>query len=396
MKIRNILATALALAAVTLSVFLVSCGNDRSLFPVGGGGVVPKFLYTINDFDISGYTVNSSTGAVTPSPGSPFVLGNVDSTCPDLAAASPSGKFLFVPDACNDTVLVYGIDQTTGALTAVAGSPFATGATGHLIEQPVVDSTGKFLYVPTTQSDQIFGFTIAANGSLAAITGSPFAAGGGESLTIVPSGKFLYEADSGGSNGTILGFSINATSGALTPISGPPFNLSSQPKFIVASPTGNFLYLTAPDTANLLILTYDPSTGAVTETTGSPFASGSLNPEALDISPTGKFLYVTNLGDPESTPAVAGSVLAFSINASTGALTAVPGSPYTAGANPKRIAADPSGKFVYVTNEDAPAASGNLGLSVFRIDSTTGTLSEIAGSPFKTGAGAEGVTIIHQ
>jgi 6-phosphogluconolactonase len=391
MKIRNIQATALALAAVTLSVFLVSCGNDRSLFPVGGGGVVPKFLYVINDVDISGYTVNSSTGAVTPSPGSAFVTG--ETSCPDLAAASPSGKFLFVPDACSDTVLVYSIDQTTGALTAVAGSPFATGATGHLIEQPVVDPTGKFLYVPTTSTDQIFGFTIAANGSLTAITGSPFAAGGGESLTIVPSGKFLYEADSSSSNGTILGFSINATSGALTPISGPPFNLSSQPKFIVASPTGNFLYLTAPDTANLLILTYDPSTGAVTETTGSPFASGSLNPEALDISPTGKFLYVTNLGDPESTPAVAGSVLAFSINASTGALTAVPGSPYTAGTNPKRIAADPSGKFVYVTNEDALT---NLGLSVFRIDSTTGTLSEIAGSPFTTGAGAEGVTITHQ
>jgi 6-phosphogluconolactonase (cycloisomerase 2 family) len=395
MKIRNIQATALALAAVTLSMFLVSCGgNGESLFPVGGG-VVPKFLYTINDTNISGYRVNGSSGAVTPSVGSPFNVGSVDTTCPDLAAANPSGKFLFVPDACADAVLVFSIDQSTGALASITGSPFPTGTSNFDIQQPVVDPTGKFLYVPEDDLSgpvrgQVLGFKIADNGSLTAVAGSPFPAGGSdEGLVIVPSGKFLYVADSI-SPGSVTGYSINSTSGVLTTLAGSPFTLSSQPKFIVAAAAGNFLYATAPDTGNLLIMSVNTSTGAVTEATGSPFPSGATNPQALDISPSGKFLYVANLGDPESTPAVPGSVLAFSINSSTGALTAVPGSPYTAGANPKRIAADPSGKFVYVTNED----TNNL--SVFSVNSTTGALTEISGSPFATGIGSEGVTITHQ
>jgi 6-phosphogluconolactonase len=59
-------------------------------------------------------------------------------------------------------------------------------------------------------------------------------------------------------------------------------------------------------------------------------------------------------------------------------LTPITGSPFTANNAPFRVAIDPSGKFLYVTN--------NVGgdISVSTINASTGLLSPIAGSPFGT------------
>jgi len=65
-----------------------------------------------------------------------------------------------------------------------------------------------------------------------------------------------------------------------------------------------------------------------------------------------------------------------------GVLTPITGSPFTANNAPFRVAIDPSGKFLDVTNN----VGGNI--SVFTINSSTnssnGLLSPIAGSPFGT------------
>jgi 6-phosphogluconolactonase (cycloisomerase 2 family) len=75
----------------------------------------------------------------------------------------------------------------------------------------------------------------------------------------------------------------------------------------------------------------DASTGALAPVSGSPFATETLS-SAVAVDPSGKFVYVAN-GDPP-----ANNVSAFAIDPNTGALTAVPGSPFTAGANPQSIA----------------------------------------------------------
>ncbi|HEX7125899.1 MAG TPA: beta-propeller fold lactonase family protein [Thermodesulfobacteriota bacterium] len=73
--------------------------------------------------------------------------------------------------------------------------------------------------------------------------------------------------------------------------------------------------------------------------------------------------------------------------------TEVQGSPFAAGHAPQDIAVDPSGAFVYVANIN----SGDV--SAYAIDSTSGALAEVAGSPFlasgsrNTGSGARSVTI---
>jgi 6-phosphogluconolactonase (cycloisomerase 2 family) len=309
-----------------------------------------------------------------------------------LAAADPKGTLLFVPDECNDNIAAFTIDSKTGGLTAATGSPFATGTNNFAVQQPVVDPSGKFLYVPEDNSPtgQILGFKIGSGGSLTAITGSPFAAGGNnETVVIHPNGKFLYTSDGNNVGDTpgpsISAFSIDGSSGALTAVTGSPFAVADVPKFLAIDRTGKYLYTTAPETDMVLAFSINSSTGALTQLTGSPFASGGPNPQDISVSPDGKFVFVANNGDLDTL--TDGNVTAFTVTASTGALTAVAGSPFTAGSNPKRLAVDPSGKYLYVTNEDAD------NMSAFSINAGSGVLTAITGSPLATNVGSEGVTV---
>src|SRR6202011_1547651 len=83
-----------------------------------------KFAYVVNEGDntVSGYTINATTGALTPIAGSPFA--GTAGTYPQPVAVDPSGKFAYVANSSSTTVSGYTINATTGALTPVAGSPF--------------------------------------------------------------------------------------------------------------------------------------------------------------------------------------------------------------------------------------------------------------------------------
>ncbi len=59
-------------------------------------------------------------------PGSPFAAGPL----PTAAGTDPSGNFLYVANSGSRDVSVYAINKTTGALTQVPGSPFATSGLG--------------------------------------------------------------------------------------------------------------------------------------------------------------------------------------------------------------------------------------------------------------------------
>src|SRR5215470_505693 len=100
---------------------------------------------------------------------------------------------------------------------------------------------------------------------------------------------------------------------------------------------------------------------------------------SITVGPSSKFAYVANVTD--------GSLSVFSINSGTGELTSVPGSPFAlASASEFPFAAvDPSGEFVYV--------SSGPEISAFTIDHTTGTLTPIPGSPFSAGTATSGVSV---
>ena len=71
---------------------------------------------------MSGYSLGAG-GALTALAGSPFAAGGG----PSAAAVDPAGNFLYVANAVSGNVSVFAIEAGTGALSAVSGSPYAAG-----------------------------------------------------------------------------------------------------------------------------------------------------------------------------------------------------------------------------------------------------------------------------
>ena len=146
---------------------------------------------------------------------------------------------------------------------------------------------------------------------------------------------------------------------------------------MASDPAGKFLYVSLGGTANannqVAAFTVNSSTGALTPIAGSPVTVGR-DPQGLAVTPDGKFLFIANFLD--------NTISAFSIDAASGVLTPITGSPFTANNAPSRVVIDPSGKFLDVTNN----VGGDI--SVFTINASTnastGLLSPIGGSPFGT------------
>jgi 6-phosphogluconolactonase (cycloisomerase 2 family) len=119
------------------------------------------------------------------------------------------------------------------------------------------------------------------------------------------------------------------------------------------------------------------ATGTLAALSGSPLSTGS-SPESLAIDPAGRFLYAANVTG-------ANEVTSFSITPSNGMLTAV--SSVGSGTFPLNIVVDPAGQFAYAANQN----SNNV--SVYSINATTGALTQVPGSPFAAGVNPRGVAL---
>ena len=252
---------------------------------------------------------------------------------------------------------------------------------------PPSENVAGYAYVANAYSDNVSAFTIdGTTGALSEVEGSPFAAEDHPiSVSVDPSGKFAYVANTGTAN--VSAYAIDAATGALSEVAGSPFGISSV--FIAVDPSGKFAYM-----ANRSVSAYsiDASTGALSEIAGSPFATGGVVSSSVTVHPSGKFAYVTNTGTGSPGFQDEHTVSSFAINAATGALTSI-GAPVAAGDHPISVTVDPSGKFAYVVNFGFEGEVDRVGnVSVYTINATTGALSEIAGSPFAAGNRPRSVT----
>jgi DNA-binding beta-propeller fold protein YncE len=258
------------LTALTGSPFTASAGA-----PDGSSGMLidrtGKFLYVPakSAAQILGFSIGSS-GALSPLAGSPFSLGTATGTVAYAPILDPSSKFLFVPSNVTTGTPMPGlsaftIDSTSGALTAVAGSPYPISSFGL-----AVDPATKYLYA--TGTNAIHAFTIATSGALTEITGSPFASGGQNPVTLVvnPAGTTLYVGNNGTTT-TVNAFSIGAN-GALTAngagVSAP------NPQAMAIDAAGKFLFVSDGGNNNLNVFSI-ASSGALTITSGSPYTGGA-------------------------------------------------------------------------------------------------------------------------
>jgi 6-phosphogluconolactonase (cycloisomerase 2 family) len=249
---------------------------------------------------------------------------------PRSFAIDPSGKMLYV--ACTDGAGIYGfsIDVPSGILAPLAGSPFRN--LGLRPAAITVDFSGQFAFVPNNASKNVSVFRVnPQTGQLTAIA-APYASGTAPVwANIDKSGTYLYVLSD--VDDAIYAYSV-ATTGTLSKLSTPAFHGVADPLFSTLSPNGNFLYVpnwfsSGSFPANSVsVFSIDPTTGKLTPITGSPFATGA-GLTSIAFEPSGKFAYLTN--------ELAGTVSEFSVNSSNGAMRARP-TVAKAGGSPTTIA----------------------------------------------------------
>jgi 6-phosphogluconolactonase len=140
------------------------------------------FVYTNNEIagpnSVSGLSV-AADGSLTSIPGSPFTTGGTGTGTGFFASNRITSvvvkDILYAGNSGSDNISAFSIDSSTGILTPVPGSPFATGgvAGGFGISlAPTPDD--QFLIVANGDSNTITVYSIGANGALAQVAGSPF------------------------------------------------------------------------------------------------------------------------------------------------------------------------------------------------------------------------------
>lgn len=272
-----------------------------------------KFLYTANSGatptgNVSLYTISTggSLTEVTP-------RTNVGSV-PTLLAIDTSGSFLYVGNSVSNDISVFSINSGTGALTPVAQLSGTTAQIGTTPLNMALSPSGNFLYVTVQASLGYIEVFPLTKGVIGRPKVGPFQAGMNPfGLAIDSSGKHLYTANT--TDNSISEFTISSSNGSLTPLQNSPIGQTFiSPVALLIDKTGKYLYVANQGSTNLSAYSIG-SDGALTVLTSSPFGTGS-NPSFISEDPSGNYLFVGNQGS-------SAAVQSFSLQSSTGTLTSV-------------------------------------------------------------------------
>ena len=253
--------------------------------------------------------------------------------------------------------------------------------------------TVDFVYVASsaitgTSSNGVIDIYAVDSGSGAMRTDVASVSTGGVapvSMAVTSNYANLYVANAGSKS--IVHFTIGLDGGLTQKDS---VTLSATPVAIAVNTAGAYLYVVT-GTGSATLTEYALSSGTIgTAATASEpltvpgFAGDTIIPTGITVLADNAAVYVTaydqsayNPGGSTSSTANPGWVFGYAVG-SGGALTAATNSPYQAGVKPSALVADPTNRFVYVTDY---ASSQLIGYSI--LDGST--LRFLTNGPFKTG-----------
>jgi 6-phosphogluconolactonase len=353
--------TGLFLASFLLAA-LAGCGapffiSDQELAVILG----KEYLYAGSSVGVDAFEVDGSTGRITKLAGSPFGSG-----CIGALTSAPSGSFLYAMPYLSNAAYGFGVgrDGALAVLPAFPPAPSLSSPTAMAIDPQ--QRSAYILQAGTSQSINSYAFDAGTGavtflGATLGVGCSPVAAitsSDGRFLYVgrgIPSSILRYPADAG-----ILGAAVTAAT-----VPGAPLRL-------VRDPGGQYLYAvtSSPSDQNILGYRIDASTGALAPVSGSPFRLGfgpaNISATGLAIDDWGVFLYAAGSDD---------TLYRYRIDGDTGSLSLAQtlGSP-----NGARLRVSHSGRYVFAGGDD------NSGVGVIRVYEVApdGTLSEVPGSPF--------------
>jgi hypothetical protein len=305
-----------------------------------------RFLFGVGTNSIHMYQVNSTTGAFSEVPASPFASPNTNQ--PLFIAVEPSGQYIAVVNKVGQnpgesSIETFQINAVNLSLVPVPGSfleldSTVIGAGADLQNRhfyaflgPNLSNSNQQLHTNSELNDYVVipqtGFVSLVKGGQPGNIGRCFA--------MDPKGRFLAVGQ-GQFQGQVGVFPIAAASGALGTGAITSLATSAFPIELFVEVTGNFLYLTDANVPSppVHIFAIDPQTRALTETSSSPLP-GFISVPGFMEDPTGPFMYGL----------VGTSIQAYMTDPQTGYFAATPGTSISApGVNGSFVFSIPPGQ----------------------------------------------------
>jgi 6-phosphogluconolactonase (cycloisomerase 2 family) len=332
-------------------IYVPSVNGEVSMFSVDGAGALTL---------LSPATVSGSGGLMTG------------------MAAAPNGESVYACDTTAREILSYSVGFG-GLLTEHLEIPIIRSQ-GRMREMVVLPSAT----LPVWNTNQLYATNVSGNSistfdvdsSTKMMTAqSPLDATVSiepEEIAISKDGTMLYITHPGDATAPLMSVPINPD-GSLDTTSATAV-AGNNASFVEIDPSGDFLYVV--DGSGQTLRPYPLDSAGLIGTAGASLPTGNL-PLDVALDPTGRFAYVTNFGDD--------TISQYSINLVTGALSAM--TPATVGSapGPLGIVVHPSGRFAYASCVDTAGPNADL-LVAYDVNATTGALTTMTPAFQTTGA----------
>ena len=338
------------------------------LVPAAEATAGSGFVYALRQVsgganEIYGFRLNWTTGSLTTLPGFPVATGGLGDPFSYSEHVAYKNGLLFVVNASSASLSVFLVNPGTGALTAAPFSPIAlSGDLACVAASPTSN-------VVVVGADVGLQSIVITRTTAAIAAGSPFATDGANpfSCGFSRDGSFAY---TGGSFGQLFaGFSVNPSTGVLTPLAGSPFDSGAENPIGYATDSAGRLF-----SANFGdgMRAFTTAAGIPTAVAGNPFPSGLDGAVQGVINPLGFYVVADRSANRVGVFRVAGSGVSTT-------LTAVAGSPFAAGGTAtSAVTQTTDGGIVVAAN----GSSRNL--IMFRLNPDTGSLTTLVTQPVNT------------
>jgi 6-phosphogluconolactonase (cycloisomerase 2 family) len=340
-------------------------------------------VYTAGASAITGYSVNAD-GSLTAVTGSPYAVATDNNIV-------TNGSNVYTVDVGGQTLKIYSIDKSSGALTFGSSANAISSQTfsGDIVSNLSLDHTGATLYagnVDSSGDDGQNAFNVSSGTTATELAYQGSSEVFGPPLVFSPDNNFAYSGNCYHIGWDIFRYTRNSD-GTLNPptfqpgADGPPVLPPSGdfpcPAAFAVSANG-FLavgYTPTPQGGTYMIGTYTiNSDGSLTPVSGSLATTASNGgntgntPVSISFDPTGTYLAVAGNG----------GIQTYSMN-SGGLLTAV-ASPQDAGTSFLNVAWDKSNHLFATTSSQ-----------LYVWNASSGQLTPAAGSPYP---GATGLAVL--
>jgi len=271
----------------------------------------------------------------------------------------------------------YSVDYQSGAIVQI-GTPIAAGVNPVA---SVAAPNATTIYVVNQGDSTVQEFAVGSGGALTSKNTYKTTGNTPTAIAIDTAGKFLfvtckYQGTNTSGAGALSVFPIGTDNSLGTPVN---VNLGNNPVGVAIANFNPTVYVVDqdPTTPQVLAFAENTTTGTLTPVAGSAvpgatsangFAAG-VQPSAIAEDPTGRFVYVTDQ---------AANQLIGYIVLNGGGLQPMVNGPFSTGLYPVAVLVDPRGKYVYVADYNARS------ISAYALNTSTGTPSGVAGTTVLT------------